>query len=77
MVMAGEKLLGYAITKDVDHAEADANADLWAAAPDLLTALEAIVRQPQGHTADDCMTDLSACIRIARAALAQAEGSAA
>jgi len=50
------------------------NAQLIASAPDLLEALEAIVRQPQGHTVDDARTDLSACVKIARAAIKKARG---
>ena len=50
-----------------------ANADLLAAAPDLLEALEALADEVQGVTSGDRLTRIEAC-RNARTAIAQAKG---
>ncbi len=76
---AGDIILQFSPLYDgIDNAaaknECDANARLIAAAPDLLAALQEIVREPQGKTVADNAKVLSAVIRIARAALAKAGG---
>lgn len=55
------------------HEDADANARLIAAAPDLLEALKACVTMYGDENPDDDWT----CIKLARAAIAKATGEAA
>jgi hypothetical protein len=60
------------VDNDARNAEADANGLLFAAAPDLLAALEAIVRLAEEHNKHDDPMSM-----IARAAIAKAERGAA
>ncbi len=62
---------GYPLGKGVGTNDL-ANARLIASAPDMLAALEAIVREPQGKTVADNAKVLSAVIRIARKAIDKA-----
>jgi hypothetical protein len=60
-------------TFDGDEAEAEANARLIAAAPDLLEALSAMLEQFNYNTITGIVHDESAAIAKARAAIAKAE----
>lgn len=67
-----------ATIKWINHTETPANAKHIVRCvnsfDDLLAALREIIKQPVGHTAKDASADLAACVRIARNAIAQAEG---
>lgn len=70
------KIIGEAIrlVAECDERPAQANACLWAAAPDLLAACKAIEIQFGGMADSDIESEARAAIDLTRSAIAKAEG---
>lgn len=71
---AEERLLGWAHSQfnGISPAEAEANARLWTAAPELLAALKAMLAPMYGTAAERLHPATAERIRIGRAAVARA-----